>query len=454
MGYLVLVVVYGHLAVTRWKGEYVIGHAIFFTTTMKRQLLSALLVSACICADAQIKFESDFTITPGQFVKDGQAKPILHELETGEVKILDSNMNVTKQFTIANLEASIKRYDEIAEIAPTEVTEDDYQYTEDIYDPITGGPKIISSPEELMQYCKDAVSNTNDWVLFISSDGSVSCGRFFINKDKFGTSYPTNYYCIDSYDNSLQRTYKEYHYAIDENAIESAEWTIEGEPEVEACSNYERTHIYDFDKNSTYDSSVLFTQTVLNDDEKWEYTAPLYGNIIKNTTSTEFIKEENGKCYWRRSVTESPTTDGIAIYNEDGDRVAKIETKEFQGYQFSGLSHMYKLDGKLYLECSLISNDCTDMLTILYLYDPTTSEIREISSRKSNGFCDVDGRTIHINAEGDAALFNMSGMKMASSKNIGGKRNTIDAGNIPSGVYCVSLMKDGKISNSQKIHLR
>lgn len=417
---------------------------------MKKNLFAALLWVPCIYANAQVTLNGHLYITPNAFTKDGKAIPISYNWETDDVKILDSNLAVTKQFTVANLGKYEKTYTETAIIEPTEaVMEWSNQYDVFLND---GSRPKASSVAELIQFCKDNISNSDNWVTFTDSEGRKGCCRIYdcFDHERFGNSYPEEYYAI--IEGSVWHIRCAYKYAVDAASIESAEWILDGEPQITALENidYGCRHL-DYDNNTAFDLDIVFTQTLYNDDDKWEYIAPLYGEL---EISAKVTLANGSQFLWKREVCERPSNNGLAIYNEDGTKVAEITHDK--KYEYFCVDYVAILDDKVYLICTASYPDGSSSDAICYLYDPASSDIRQISSSKSDTFFNMEGRTIHFNTEGnaDAALFGMNGIKIASAKGGIGSTLCIDASNIPAGVYNVALMKHGKVTQARKVILK
>lgn len=424
---------------------------------MKKILLSALFMGATFCVNAQVQFDNEIKIVPGTFTKNGKTNIVSFSSDFSTIKIYDADLNLTKQITPADLGAYSKRYKERAVVRPT-IAIPNYEYVN------VGMPGhydetiAASSTSELVQKVKEVSGLNEGWQIFTDYKGRTCCFNSYDNcfeEETFGKTYPIkSYTIIDGY---IHTIIYEYRYGYPDNYEESAEWTkVEGTERVTQLDNFEQwLQIYDFDNNVLYDKSITCCQTLFNDDDKWEYLAPLYGKIEKTYESLrkEMDYEGGEKIILEREVIEGHNTEGWAIYNEDGDKIIEIN---LSGFRSSWIDYMYRINGKLYFEITASKSADDSMQTMIFVYDPSSSDIRQISSSKSERFFDVEGRTINLKADGnaDAALFSMNGMKVASAKSANGKRLSIDAGNVPAGVYNVTLMKNGRVAESQKVLLK
>lgn len=412
-------------------------------------------MGATFCVNAQVLLDNAIRVVPGAFTKSGKATIVSISSDEKNIKIYDSNLNVTKQITPADLGAYSKRYKERAVVRPT-IAIPDY---EDVNIGMPGHYDetiAASSTAELVQKVKEVSGLNEGWQIFTDYKGRTCCFNSYDNcfeEETFGKTYPFySYTIIEGYIHTIRY---EYRYGYPDNYEESAEWTkVEGTESITQLENVEIwLQIYDFDNNVLYDRSIACCQTLFNDDDKWEYLAPMYGKIKKTYESlrTEMDYEGGEKIILEREVIEEHNTEGWAIYNEDGDKIIEIN---LSGFRSSFIDYIYRINGKLYFDITTIKSD--DESTLMFVYDPSSSDIRQISSSKSDRFFDVEGRTINLKADGnaDAALFSMNGMKVASAKSANGKRLSIDAGNVPAGVYNVTLMKNGRVAESQKVLLK
>lgn len=425
---------------------------------MKKILLSALLMGATFCVNAQVQFDNELEVVPGAFTKSGKATIVSTSSDEKTIKIYDSNLNVTKQITPADLGAYSKRYKERAVVRPTSVNVTGENISTGILY-YTGDAIAASSTAELVQKVKEVSGLNEGWQIFTDYKGRTCCFYSHDNcfeEETFGKTYPyRSCTIIDGYIHTIDY---EYERVYPDNYAESAEWTkVEGTEEEGQLDNFDsQIYVYDFDNNVLYDESITCFQTFFNDDDKWEYLAPLYGEIIKQYYNLqEHMDYEGGeKIILERKVTEKPNTEGWAIYNEDGDKIIDININGIGMYD-TRVYQIWKLDGKFFFDIEGYGED-ENWYSVYFVYDPSSSDIRQISSSKSERFFDVEGRTINFKADGnaDAALFSMNGMKVASAKSANGKRLSIDAGNVPAGVYNVTLMKNGRVAESQKVLLK
>ena len=103
-------------------------------------------------------------------------------------------------------------------------------------------------------------------------------------------------------------------------------------------------------------------------------------------------------------------------------------------------------------------NICRSVYGVLYKYDSSTTSIQEVKRVKSaNPFATLNGKNIEVNVENSdadakAVLVGMNGVTVASSAaGSGANTVTLNVGNVPSGIYNVALIKNGKSVRSQKI---
>ena len=121
---------------------------------------------------------------------------------------------------------------------------------------------------------------------------------------------------------------------------------------------------------------------------------------------------------------------------------------------------IYRIGGNVYLvHCCWNSDEDDEDKEILYRYDPTTTEIKEVSRSEAMAVkIKLYGRNIMVEADGqvvdEADLIDMSGRKLAGSGRTGTGQLTLNAGSATNGVYSVALKKRGRIVGAKKILLK
>ncbi|MDE6721608.1 MAG: T9SS type A sorting domain-containing protein [Bacteroidaceae bacterium] len=409
---------------------------------MKKLLFTAALSTATfISASGQevANFEN-IEFIPSSITFDGKAVPV--GIDQDIVTILDQDFNVVKQIkNIKKASGEYRSYTEIATVKPTGAT-----ITESRNEDFTVDGNTITAPDlnSMIQKLSSCFEGY-DFYGFTDSEGRLSCwspqlSNFFYQQ-WLGTMYPEMYYAI--IDGKVNRVHASYELVFD---IDNAQWTpMDKEREGTHLQGIETFYFYDYDANIFNDESITFTQTLFNEDDKWEYLVPQLGPVEKHVGDYwQWDRNEDGVVL-RRNVSESQSTIGYTIYNEDGNVVASIPFND------TSLYDVYKLGGNVYLMSSY-HND------ILYKYDPKTTSIKEVNRTEAKALS-VKMRGRNIMVEGgqkadEAVLVDMGGRIVATSNRKGNESITINAANMPAGVYNVAVKNKGRLATAQKIILK
>ena len=420
---------------------------------MKRILFSAAIIAAStITATAQeVARLSHFGIVPSTLTYTGKPAPVGFNREKQEFTICDTEFNVVKRFNYSREIAKGRSYNEMTTVKPSgAIVEREYSwdlghYTED---------SVATTLDEMIKLLS-GISGTNNWVGFTDYKGRTSCWSpdrtSCFASQWLGTSYPEEYFCIE--DGHVKGIEVDYKPDFDQTAIDNAKWTIEGDvDEYEYEDSPDAFGYSDYDTNLAFDAYIRCSQTLFNDDEKWEYIVPKRGAMKKDLDDYRISgSSEDGLILVRRVYEDQPIT-GVDIKNEDGETVASIN-------EGTELCDVYKIGGNIYL--SFESQDADDdyYTEILYKYDPKSTDIKEISrseAKKAN--IRINGRSIMVEADAKAVdeveLIDMGGRKMASSNRKGVGNLTINASSAADGVYSVALKKRGRFVGAQKIILK
>ena len=236
----------------------------------------------------------------------------------------------------------------------------------------------------------------------------------------------------------------------DQAEIDNAEWVIDPDSEKSNDHTYfaQWFEIYDWDKGEKgWGRGVILSQTLLNEDDKWEYILPKLGEVKKQFGTLSFIIEDgSGYATAVRPVTEYREVIGFSIYNEDGTEIASIlGDLEYANREFNIIG------GNIYMMGGSYKG------YILYKYDPTTTSVKEVlRTNGKSAKISVNGRTIMVEAEDqkvdEAVVYDMGGRPMVSAK--GRNRITLNASQLPEGLYSVATRNNGKTNGAQKIVIK
>lgn len=412
-------------------------------------ITAALSALGLISANGQeVARFTDFRIVPSTLTSNGKATAVGFNEKEGiyTANILDDNLKTLKQFNLKTESCSSRSYLEIATVKPSGAEINTCDMQEDIGD---GETHTATDLNSMIQ----TLSNIHDgWNFYGFTDlkGRLSCwspetSDFYYDR-WFGTMYPRHYFAI--VDGVINRMYVNYQPTFSQSDIDNAQWEYaDGD---ETPSSYtvtaEGIELYDYDTNIYFDTDMYITQTLFNDDDKWEYVLPLYGQLKKTVGDYWTWSENENGMVLRRSATEEQARTGWAIYNEDGNKIASLESAGYFDY-------VYKLAGNMYILNYENNED------VVYKYDPKLTSIEEVSRSKSKAsVVKVNGHSFRVDTDGqnvdEAVLVDMAGRKVASSRSMDGESLTINATNMPKGVYNVALKNKGKVAGAQKIIIR
>ena len=419
---------------------------------MKRILFSAAIIAASIItATAQeVARFYDFDIVPSTLTYAGKPAPVGFDRDKQEFTIFDTEFNVVKRFNYSREIAKSRSYYEMTTVKPSGAI----VTWENSYD-INNDPEnnVATTLDEMIKLLS-GIYGTNNWVGFTDYKGRTSCfspdRTSFFASEWFGTSYPEEYFCIeDEHVKGIEVRYKP---DFDQTTIDNAEWTIEGDVvENEYDDKPDGFSYSDYDTNLAFDAYIRCTQTLFNDDDKWEYIVPKRGAMKKDVYDYQISDSSEDGFILVRSVYEARPITGIDIKNEDGETVASIN-------EGTEIYDVYKIGGNIYLYLWYQDADYNSD-EILYKYDPKSTDIKEVSrseAKKAN--IRINGRSIMVEADAtdvdEVELIDMGGRKMASSNRKGVGNLTINASSAADGVYSVALKKRGRLVGAQKIILK
>lgn len=184
--------------------------------------------------------------------------------------------------------------------------------------------------------------------------------------EKFGMTYPTEYFYWSSEENIIYVVSCSYRteYAGDWEEISRSKYTA-GEPWY--CE------LYDFENNgNTADLGFVLTQTLFNNDEKYEFIVPTVTNGEMYVLSS-YDYDGNGEDDHR--TVQYGKTSGFSIVSEDG---TVLQTVTGDCPENNDYGMILKINGKLYLGVEWYRDgmDYTDF----YKIDPQASSITRMGT--------------------------------------------------------------------------
>ena len=325
---------------------------------------------------------------------------------------------------------------------------------EDIIEYINQGPWLIVRTEngsmDFSNYLVDstAVEDNGNTIVFytdISKNWSYKGLKFVWKKDietltAIGTSYKQSF--TGEWEQELE----------EDSYSEENEWLWDAD-------------MYPFcvgELMGELDGGIFATQTLFNNDEKWEFLRPLYTEVISNTRERD--RDSDGEVDYRE-ITYTDQIKAYEIVSENGNVLSTIPVSEgdycypvivkWDGETFFGISVEDRIeqDGDYYYE----------EYTVIYSIDKNASSVKKIAStpamRVSPALAE---RNSTVNVTLDAETAKNGGELIITDSNgrtVG--RSHVEAGqtSVPvttdrmgSGVYNITLTEKGqKVENARII---
>lgn len=410
---------------------------------MKRNIILMMLfaVASSMYADIVLKSDKSIRIIPNTCTTSGKTIVYSYDYSDGGFTVYTPDFLVDKIIKVPQMVHQEGTFTETATVAPTGVD----IVPEDAYGSInyyTYSVGKANSQDEMIQKLQEDY-NYYTVTAFTDPLGNPACYiegyTRFMYENLFGKKYPRNWYAlIDSTIYNVE-TYSRF-YTITYNE-EDAVWTRISE-NIETYNNYivdVRVYYEGIEIKETY-----LTQNIFNNDEKWEYIFPDYGELETNYYSTNVDVSDDGIVTLERSGWISPVLLGYGVYNEDGLKLGRIP-----GYRIE------IINGKPYIEGSFY-DDSGKYYSALYSFDPNseTIDLVEMVQAKENRRLGAKRGivTVDISAEqagGEVVVSTPDGKVMTSKKVSEGKTQVNDKP-LPPGVYVVSLLKGNHVIESEK----
>lgn len=438
----------------------------------KRLLLVAAATLMFGAANAQrpvAKTKGHFSPCIGQFTKSG--KGVLLAEDEDVVTVYNSQMNVEKTFTPSLQKHSGQTWEEEATFVPTGFTYAFYDPTWDndgtLVEGFSGNPvseyegidfSDVKTAEQLVLKLQGAGLLGEYAFAFTDFKGNPAFMTYTPNSYAFkypkalGYKYPLNafYVLIDGkvyYIYGSQR----YGQVIGDNV----EWfPVGGTFETWEATDYveDEIELYDLDNATQWeDWEMGYTQTLFNDDDKWEFIV-IQQKIVDIPDEGKYIiheeERDNGTLYIRRTSGEEGVVDKIAIMNEDGNVCYALDMCP---------EDIYRIDGKIYMMGEIKENG--KYWDVLYELEKGTANVREVTRVKGSRVVDEEG-TLMVEVDesmagSDVFVSNAAGQIVGRGHVKKGESNARIA--MPTrtpGVYVVSLKRDGRTVDSHKMILK
>lgn len=403
---------------------------------MKKLLLSAIALAAFSSANAQLsesgKGKGYIRVAPNEFCYDGKVKLIMDESGYGETasifKIYDSNFEVEKTVTL-NLGES--KYKEIKQRrhygAPVLIGYEDYKNYEyaETWEEAKG---LFNMNEYTEKEGYQLWENTED--------------RYY-KFETFGKTYPYSYYYWNPEDKYI------YYRSNNYTDTYTGDWYNYDEDEGTRTIEPIYFEFNDYDNNRSVEIGFSISQTLFNNDEKYEALVPKFSQ--KEVISNE-IDEDGDGVIDHRTMSVGRYTTGFSVVSEDGTELYSIET-DFHLY----LDALVKINGKLYIIADVNNSDDEDC--IFFEINRETSNIKQVAKLKGMRVSPTiaeltDNITVELGEGSNAkeiVVINGNGqvVKQIPVKN-GERQITINAGSLNRGLNILNA-RGAKGNNNCKI---
>ena len=133
---------------------------------------------------------------------------------------------------------------------------------------------------------------------------------------------------------------------------------------------------YDSSSLSNSNKSIHFSQTLFNNDEKYEYIVPAFFGF-EMTDCDEYDRDEDGLIDKIREYYSASLV-GYDVINEDGNIVCSIRPNLSNGFKIHGL-YIQVLGGKKYLVVYANNRDESTWEYIYYLIDSNNSSMQQVA---------------------------------------------------------------------------
>ncbi len=442
---------------------------------------------ACNIAKAEGYSGTSHRVIPGDFTANG--KPLITSYETDRdngitlVKFYDSNLNVSKTLSINLPSYLYNSYTEYATVVPIGVIAGskrlrDYSNTDGWINPEWLNNKIdvssITTSDEFVTaitnaYEENEFYDESVWIGFIDEEGRISAKKAiyayydyydYFDFSHFGTTYPERYYTISDGAIWLCEIDYDYDYPSDNST-----WGKRADNSFISHESLGSFMYINYDESGrTYGDSgygIHLSQTLFNDDNKWEYLMPVLEEYEEYSIPYYSWKEDSLEL--ERRYTHTARIIYYNVVSEDGTVVTSIKPVHSDATKFE-IYQMWKLDGHLYLntcEWGQDSNGESWRYDTLYIFDNATSSVKEVSTVKARPqMARVQGNAICVNldeadTDSDLMLSNMSGQVLGQLHVAAGQTQTqMNAAQLPKGVYNLTLRRHGQVLNNQKLMVK
>ena len=405
-------------------------------------LMLLLAMASSTSADLVKKVEGGGGITvslcPGMLTTSGKAIVYTYNESSGEVTLYSPDFEVDRTFTVPRQEYTSRSFTEQVTVTPTGMnvtptSSDGYNNYYTSYElPADSQEDMINKLAERYGYSYTAFTDPMDNPACYRNDGS------FKYENLFGKQYPTEWYALINGRVSRVSTFDAFYtIAYDES---TAAWEVTQEETNTyntSISNFKNLYAEGIQLTTGIDGEYYFTQTLFNDDDKWEcIMEDRSGPVVTTYSNTNISVNEDGTVTLTRSGTESQERNN-AIYSEDGTKIGQLES----------VKTIHVINGKacVWKNHSLFVFESDDSGNIDLVEKVSAKNDRSLDTKHGIVTVDIDAEQ----AGGEVVICTTDG-KVVASKRVGAGETQINDQPLPTGIYIVSLLKDGRVVESEK----
>ncbi|MBO5083686.1 MAG: hypothetical protein J6C18_02260 [Bacteroidaceae bacterium] len=206
-------------------------------------------------------------------------------------------------------------------------------------------------------------------------------------------------------------------------------------------------------------AGIYATQTLFNNDEKWEFLRPIYTESVYNTRESD--RDDDGEIDYKE-ITYRDKLKAYEIVSEDGNVLSSFLVPEGDSYA----PRIVKWDGEVYFGISVekeISHYNYEEYTAIYSIDKNASSVKKIAStpamrvspalaeRNSTVNVTLDAETVKNG--GELIITDSNGRTVGRSHVEAGQTSVpVTTDRMGSGVYNITLTEKGqKVENARII---
>ena len=462
---------------------------------MKKAIITFLTALAYIHAMQAQTIDGDLSVSydsycssvsiPHEFCYGNTPLLVLHNKDNNSpsVRLYDENLNLVKKIDLKNdftFDYTLDYQDEKREVIAVNETYQGKSYYFSSYE------QFVERENTLLHLQNSEVSSdfsiesafiieeleNGDKIIKIDYSKIPSYGERDNNRlnyfafEQYGFKYPLHYYYVEKngavYDCDAQY------------AASYSEWVPYGTHKESRTHNINVINLYNLNLNENGGNSEVLSfdvsQTLFNDDEKFEYLIPKFKLSKFGESESDIVSPSPGRVQLEltRSTLMSDKSNlalaGFQVVSEDGTIVKDIDfDNEFEGYATYGQVFVITIGKNTYLAFTGTKNgnDCT----VFYKIDRTTSSIQQAKSVPAALMQIVptvakSGSEINVNFGDDnkdgsqIEVISASGAKVKSMNVPAGQKSAQFSVHGASGLYCVSRVQKNQPRETKKIIIK